>query len=330
MTETDERRVALIGMGSAFAAAAIFSVNDGAIKFLSGGYALHQLVLIRSVIALGVLMIVVLPFVGGLRNLRTARPGLHLMRGGLVVVSNLCFFLSLAVLPIATSVALFFVAPLLITALSVVILGETVGPRRWAAVIVGLMGVVVMLRPGMAAFQPAMLLPLCAALAYALMHMLTRRMASSESAATMTIYVQLMFIATSAVMGVIAGHGGFAGDADQGALTFLLRGWHWPDAADWPILATIGLASAFGALLMAQAYRLCEAAMVAPFEYVNMPLAILLGLLIFGEWPDALAWVGITLICGSGLYMLWRETRVQKPLISALAPTPDAPIRLAD
>lgn len=316
------RRTALTGMGCALAAASIFSINDAAIKFLSGGYALHQIVLIRSIIAMAVLFALVLPFAGGLRALYTSRPGLHALRGGLVIISNMSFFLGLAALPIATAVALFFVAPLLITALSVVILGEKVGPRRWGAVIVGLVGVVVMLRPGVADFQPAMLLPLLAALAYALMHMMTRRMAGSESAATMTVYVQLTFIVTSVLIGALVGDGRFAGGSSL-ALEFLLRPWHWPAPADWPLLATIGLASAFGALLMAQAYRLGEAALIAPFEYVNMPLAILMGLVIFGEWPDALAWLGITLICGAGLYMLWRETQVRAPVV--LPPPSDGP-----
>ena len=309
--EVAARRLTVIGMASAFAAAMIFSVNDAAIKFLSGGYALHQLVLIRALFGVVILSALVMPFSGGLAVLRTRKPFHHLLRGGLVILSNLCFFLGLAALQMAEAVALFFVAPLLITALSVPLLGEKVGPRRWMAVAVGLLGVLVMLRPGMGLFQPAMLFPVAAALAYALVHMMTRRMADTESAATMTFYVQICFIVVAGVFGLTVGDGRFDPGPDS-PLGFLLRAWVWPELGDWPLLALIGLASTAGAYLMAQAYRLCEAGLAAPFEYANMPMAILLGLLVFGEWPDAVAWAGIFLIVGSGLYIFWRETRGPK------------------
>ncbi len=302
------RRLVVIGMASAFAAAVIFSVNDASIKFLSGGYALHQLVLIRALFGLGIIVLLLMPFTGGPGLMRTRKPLQLLARGGLVIISNLCFFLGLAELQMAEAVALFFVAPLLITALSVPLLGERVGPRRWAAVGVGLVGVLVMLRPGMGLFQPAMLFPVVAALSYALVHMMTRRMAATESAATMTFYVQLCFIVVAGLMGLTVGDGRFDPGPDS-PFGFLLRAWVWPDAGDWPLLLLIGIASTAGAYLMAQAYRLCEAGLAAPFEYANLPMAILLGLLIFGEWPDLIAWAGILLIAGSGLYMFWREAR---------------------
>ncbi|MBL4918024.1 DMT family transporter [Tabrizicola sp. DMG-N-6] len=295
-------------MASAFAAAVIFSVNDASIKFLSGGYALHQLVLIRAMFGLGIIVLLLMPFAGGLGLMRTQKPLQQIGRGCLVIVSNLCFFLGLAELQMAEAVALFFVAPLLITALSVPLLGEKVGPRRWAAVAVGLVGVLVMLRPGMGLFQPAMLFPVIAALSYALVHMMTRRMAATESAATMTFYVQLCFIVVAGLMGLTVGDGRLDPGPDS-PFGFLLRAWVWPDPGDWPVLLLIGIASTAGAYLMAQAYRLCEAGLAAPFEYANLPMAILLGLLIFGEWPDLVAWAGIFLIAGSGLYMFWREAR---------------------
>lgn len=313
-----DRRVLLLGIASAMGASCFFSINDSSIKFLSGGYALHQIVLIRSLIGMAVIMAIVLLSGSGMAAFRTRRLGMHLVRGGFVVTSNLCFFLGLAAMPMADAVALFFIAPLLITALSVPMLGEKVGPRRWAAVGVGLLGVIVMLRPGAGIFHPAMLLPLFAAFCYAMLHMLTRRMGSTESSITLTLYVQMTFIAVCVISGLILGQGAFANEADA-SLAFLTRAWNWPAAQDWPILALIGCASAMGALLITHAYRSCEAGLVAPFEYVSMPLAIIFGLLIFGEWPEAMDWVGIGLICGAGLYTVWRETRanpVDPPLAS--------------
>jgi drug/metabolite transporter (DMT)-like permease len=305
------RRLALIGILSAVGGSLVFSVNDVAIKFLSGDYALHEVVLIRSSIGLAVMILCVLPFQGGFPALRTRRIGAHLLRALCVVTSNLFYFLGLAALPLADAVAVFFVAPLLITALSVLLLGETVGPRRWLAVCIGLSGVIVMLRPGPDSFQWAALFPLASALCYALMHMLTRYMRVSEKAVTMAFYVQLSFIIVCLVMGMVVGDGRFAQQSDP-SLAFLFRGWTWPDTADWPIFVASGAASALGGLLIAQAYRLCEAGLVAPFEYVSMPMAIFWGATVFNEWPDRTAWIGITLICGGGLYMLWREAVVKR------------------
>jgi drug/metabolite transporter (DMT)-like permease len=320
ITATPERRILLLGIASAMGASCFFSINDSAIKFLSGGYALHQIVLIRSLIGLALMLAIVLPSRGGFAAFRTRRLGMHLVRGGFVVTSNFCFFLGLAAMPIADAVALFFIAPLLITALSVPMLNETVGPRRWAAVGVGLLGVVVMLRPGMGIFHPAMLLPLFAAFCYAMLHMLTRRMGATESAVTLTLYVQLTFVGVCVISGLALGHGAFFSGEDP-SLAFLTRAWIWPAFGDMPVLLLTGVASAMGALLITHAYRSCEAGLVAPFEYISMPLAILFGVVIFGEWPDAVAWVGIGLICGAGLYVVWRETRV-RPDVPPLASVP--------
>ena len=317
---SSDRRVLVLGIASAMGASCFFALNDSSIKFLSGGYALHQIVLIRSLIGMAVIMALVLPSQGGLAAFRTKRLRMHLLRGAFVITSNFCFFLGLAAMPLADAVALFFIAPLLITALSVPMLGEKVGPRRWAAVGVGLLGVIVMLRPGMGMFHAAMLLPLVAALCYAMLHMLTRRMGATESAATMTLYVQMSFVFISVIIGLVLGGGAFATDANV-SLAFLTRAWDWPAMGDFPIFLLSGFAAAFGSLLITHAYRSCEAALVAPFEYVYMPLAILFGVMIFGEWPDPVAWAGMVLICGAGLYVVWRETR-EKPHTPPLASVP--------
>lgn len=301
---------ALIGAGSAIAAVFCFSINDTAIKFLSGDYALHQVILIRSLFGMAVLFAVVVPLSGGWRNLRTRRIGMHLLRGLCVVFANMTFFLALAALPLAEGVAIFFISPLVITVFSVIFLRETVGPRRWAAIALGLIGVIVMLRPGTAAFQGAALLPLAAAFGYAALHMLTRKIGVTESAASMSFYIQLTFIAVSASLGLIMGDGKFAG-SDDPSLDFLLRAWVWPGPRDYLILALVGAASAFGGYFISQAYRVSEAALVAPFEYLALPLAILWGIVVFGEWPDGVAIIGIALILGSGLYMIWREAQVR-------------------
>lgn len=307
-------RAALAGATSALAAVVCFSINDTSIKFLSGDYALHQIVLIRSSIAMLFFFAVIMPMSGGRRVLRTRRLGLHLVRGSAVVMANLAFFLGLASMPLADAVAIFFVAPLIITAFSVVFLGETVGPRRWAAVGIGLAGVMVMLRPGTDGIQWVALLPLAAAVAYATLHTLTRKLGVSESAATMTFYIQLVFIFASAAIGLALGDGAMARGADRGAWDFLFRAWVWPEPRDYAILALVGVCSALGGFFISQAYRLGEAAFVAPFEYVAMPMAVFWGVVVFGEWPDGVAWLGMALIVGAGLFVLWREAGTGAPL----------------
>jgi drug/metabolite transporter (DMT)-like permease len=209
-------------------------------------------------------------------------------------------------MPLADTVAIFFIAPVIITIFSVIFLGEYVGPHRWGAVGVGLVGVLVMVRPGGDSFQIAALLPLTAAVAYALLHILTRKIGITERAGTMTFYVQSTLIFVSLAMGLFVGDGKYSGQGDP-SLDFLLRGWTWPATEDYLIFLLIGVASTFAGYFISQAYRLCEAGLAAPFEYIAMPLAIFWGVIIFSEWPDEIAWIGITLIISGGLYTFWRD-----------------------
>jgi drug/metabolite transporter (DMT)-like permease len=237
----------------------------------------------------------------------TRRPLDHLFRVCIVMVSNITYFVGLSLMPLADAVATAFVSPLLVTLMSAVILREQVGPRRWAAVLVGLVGVLIMTRPGAGVIQPAAILVLISALCYASSHMMTRRMRHTESAMTLNFYVQVGFILVSLGFGLVAGDGHLA-QAPGGTWEFLFRPWIWPPLADWWAYLATGMAVGIGGLMMSQAYRTTEAALVAPFEYIGMPMAIFWGVLVFGTWPDATAWAGIALICGAGLYTLWRET----------------------
>ncbi|MDQ2090912.1 DMT family transporter [Marimonas arenosa] len=309
MRRTVEARGNLLGALCAAVAVTCFSVNDVGIKFLSGDYALHQVVLIRSLIGSLVFFVVIMPLSGGWRVMKTRRLGVHMVRGLCVVLANMCFFLGLAALPLADAVAIFFISPLIITVFSVVFLGEHVGPRRWMAIALGFVGVLVIVKPGTSAFQLASLLPIVAAALYATLHTLTRKIGNTESAATMAFYIQLTFVVTSAAIGLALGDGRFAGNAHP-SLDFLMRAWGPVASGDYAVLAAIGVTSVAGGYFISQAYRLSEAAFVAPFEYVAMPMAVIWGLTVFGEWPDWTAWAGIAMIVGAGLFLLWREAEV--------------------
>ena len=301
---------ALTGILFAAGGTVIFSVNDVAIKFLSDGYALHQVILIRAFVAMTFILAFIAFSGTGFAQLRTRRPRTHLVRVAIVMVSNVTFFLGLAAMPLADAVAVAFVSPIVITVLSVLFLRETVGPRRWMAVILGMIGVIIMLRPGAGVIQPAAILVLISAILYATGNLLARQMGGTESTMTLSFYVQAGFIVVSAAMGLWVGDGHLA--TDDGISAFLFRPWIWPPVADWPIFLATGLAVGIGGMMVTQAYRTAEAGLVAPFEYVGMPAAIIWGVVVFGTFPDLTAWVGIALICGSGLYTLWRETALKK------------------
>ena len=313
MTALTQRSTDLTGVLCALGGSVSLSVNDMAVKSLSGHYALHQVILVRAAIGILFILGVILVTGTGFRQLLTSRPKDHLIRVSFVMVSNVTYFLGLAALPLADAVAIAFISPLLITALSVLVLGERVGPRRWAAVAVGLVGVLVMMRPGTGVIQPPALLVLASATCYASTHMMTRRMKDTEGTITLGFYVQLGFFLVSLMMGLWVGDGHLA-EAPGTILAFLFRPWIWPPVADWPAFLATGLAVTIGGLLIAQAYRLCEAALVAPFEYTAMPFAIFWGVVIFGQWPEMTAALGIALICGAGLYALWRETIRRKDM----------------
>lgn len=297
----------VLGILCVLGAVVIFSIQDMVIKWFSDRYALHEIVFIRAFVAMCVTLAVFVPLEGGFGILRSRRWPLHLLRGFSIVVGNLLMFAGLASMPLSEGVAIFFVAPLFITLLSVPVLGEKIGVHRMMAVIIGFCGVLVMIRPGSASFQIAALLPLGAALAYASLQMMTRKLGLAEKASTMAFYIQVMFLSSSALMWLMVGDGRFAG-SDNPSIEFLLRAWVWPSPVDGAIMVAIGCINALGGYLISQGYRVAEAGLVAPFEYVAVPLSIVWSVLIWGDWPDLLAWVGIALIVGGGLYVVYRET----------------------
>ncbi|MEH6832702.1 MAG: DMT family transporter [Sulfitobacter sp.] len=301
------------GLAIAFVLFGVFciSLNDMLIKQLSSGYPLHQIVFFRSLIAL-LITLVFLQFEGGFAALRTERPMLHVFRGVLVVISNMAFFLALAVLPLADATALFFVAPLFITLLSVPLLGEKVGPLRIGAVIVGFVGVIIMQRPwetgdSLPASRIVLLLPVLAAFTYALNQLMTRKLGVKAPASTLAIYIQATFLIVSVGFFLVAGDGRFAENTTNGSLQFLLRAWVWPAPQERILLLGMGANGALIGYSLSQAYRLADAATVAPFEYIGLPLAVFWGLVIFGDLPTWEVWTGIALIIASGLFVFFRE-----------------------
>ncbi len=295
------------------------TISDSIIKWLSPYYALHEIMLFRA----GFAMFVVLFFVyleGGFRTLKTRRPMLHLLRGTLLVIANMFFFLGLATMPMAETVALFFTAPLFICIMAQPILGEKVGAPRWFAIIVGLIGVMIMVRPGAELFRISSLLPIAAALMYAIMQMITRKLGMQDKAGTLTFYIQIAFIMIGSIMGLVFGNGSFNSNDSQ-TFNFLLRAWTWPNLNDLFLLGLCGFIVACGGYLMSQAYRLGQASVVAPFEYTSLPFALIMGYFLWGDWPDWVSFAGSSLIIVSGLLIVFFEKRSSRePLVEGHIP----------
>ncbi|GLT09274.1 membrane protein [Sulfitobacter porphyrae] len=313
------------GPAIAFVLAGILaiSVNDMLIKRLSGGYPLHELVFVRSAIGI-VFSLVLVQIEGGWHILKTDRPGLHLLRGALVVIANMTFFVALGAIPLADATALFFAAPLFITLLSIPILGEKVGLLRLGAVMVGFVGVVIMQRPWagsetLGASRLVLLLPVLAALTYALNQLMTRKLGVSSKASALSVYIQSVFIVVSLGFFLVAGDGRFVSEGSSPSMQFLLRAWVWPAPGDGWIFVGMGLNAAVIGYCLSAAYRMADAATVAPFEYMGLPLAVFWGFMIFGDLPAWEVWIGIALILGSGLFVFLRER--QKTRVRVSRPT---------
>ena len=308
------RRTNLIGIMCVLGGTFALGVQDMIIKLISGTYPLHEIGFVRSVFAI-LLTCVFLRMEGGFLQLKSSRPGTHLARGVLLICANMAYFLGLASMPLGDAAAIFFSAPLIITLLAVPFLGEQIGPRRWLAVLVGMIGVVIMLRPGTDAIRLIGLLPLLAAVCYASIQILARKLGAIENASVMSFYVQVCFIAFSLAFGIVFGSGWMSG-GNNATMEFLFRAWSVPDAFGFAMMVACGLLVGAGGYLLSHAHRIAQVRTVASFEYAGLPFAVLLGFIVWGDLPDGFSIVGILLIAASGQYVFFRENMLRKRVIS--------------
>jgi drug/metabolite transporter (DMT)-like permease len=237
--------------------------------------------------------------------LKTQRRRLHLMRGATVLGSSLFFITGLGFLPIAEASATGFVAPLFVTALATIFLNEVVGLRRWIATAVGLLGVIIILRPGTGAFHMAAFFPLVSALAWACTLIMTRMLSGTERAITTMAY--------SSIAGVLI-------------LTALVPFvWVTPTWQAVALGVFIGIASTAGQWIVVLAFRYADASVLAPFSYTQLVWVSFLGFLLFGEVPDVWTVTGAAFIVASGLYTAHRERVRRSQLLAVSAePSPNA------
>lgn len=292
------------------------SINDLFVKQFSKNYPLHEIIFIRSLIAI-LFTLLLVKSEGGLKILKTQKPIQHALRAVAIFLCNMIFFSAIATLPLATATALFFVAPIFITLLSIPLLGEKVGIRRLLAVITGFLGVFIMMKPNtwsMSDIPPFIyFLPVIAAVLYALMQIMTRKLSKSSKPAALAFYIQLTFVVFSLIFGLIFGDGKLADVSSNTSLHFILKGWTFPKTSDLPYFFALGFLAAGVSYFMSKAYSTAAAASVAPFEYVLLPLSIFWGWTFFGDIPDLYILTGIIFVVGSGLYVLIREKKKEIP-----------------
>jgi drug/metabolite transporter (DMT)-like permease len=291
------------GIALILASTVFLGASDVTAKYLSTTLPSIEIAWIRFLVFAMIMVPAMLPG-SALFALRTGRPGLQVMRGVALLLSSLFFISGLRFLPIAEASATGFVAPLFVTALSIVFLGERVGVRRWLATAVGLIGVLIILRPGSSAFHPAAFFPIVSALAWAGTLIMTRIMSGKEHAIAIMTY--------SSIVGVCV---------ISALVPFV---WVAPSWHDILFGVLIGVASTAGQWIVVLAFRYADASVLAPFSYTQLLWVSLLGFVVFGEVPDVWTVTGAAFIVASGLYTAHRE-RIRRSQLSAEAePSPNA------
>lgn len=308
-----ESNSALRGVAFLVLGMAIFSLQDVAVKWIGGDYPVLEIVTFRSLVALP-LTLLFFRLEGGRGMPRTPQRRLEYSRGLFFFLSYTTYFMGLAALPLADIAALRFSGPLMITLLSVYFLGELVGLRRWVALLIGFAGVLLIVRPGLATFNLGSLFTLLSVLLYALATILTRRVQTTDSSATMAYYSSLVYLAGTFVLAPLVIAVGDFPDAHP-SIAFLFRAWSMPSLLDGIIMSGLGLVWAGGMYYLARAYSVAPASTVAPFEYLALPIHIAWGFALWREIPTALTLAGAALTLASGLYILYRERR-ERPLVA--------------
>lgn len=229
---------------------------------------------------------------GFLVALRSNQVKMQMSRSGLLLVSSTLYFTGFTLLPLAESAAMINITPLLVTIFSIPLLGESVGVRRWSGVVIGLIGALIIIRPGMEAFTAAAAFPLAAAFSYATYQLLTRKVSHADSAITSVTY--------TAVVGTVIG---------SIVVPFF---WTTPDAMGWIMMISIGITGGLGHYGMVRAYAAAEVSAVAPFAYAVLLWMIIAGFFVFDDLPDMWTIIGAGIIAGSGLYISHRETAAKR------------------
>ncbi len=289
MLQADSARNRLTGIGLVSLTYLLFSLLDGSAKWLVGSIPVIMVVWLRFVTQVVILGAVLFPL-RGFSLVRTAHLRWHVLRALMFVAMTGINFWALQYLQLTVTSSIFFTVPIIIALVSAPLLGEKLDRGRWAAIISGFVGVLVIVRPGSADFHPAMLACVVNAVLYALFMLMTRRLAAYDSPET----IQYLPAIGAALL----------------LTPFALAAWQWPDTwLEWTVACLMGVLGGAGHYLLALAHRYAPAGVIAPFLYQQVLYMALFGYLVFGDVPSAAVWVGAAIVIGSGLYLFSRERR---------------------
>jgi drug/metabolite transporter (DMT)-like permease len=280
-------------IGLVLAAMAAFAIMDGLTKLVSQTLPIAQIMWVRNIIFTAVALALIRRQVGQkplMALARSARPGLQFIRALVLVIESAMFMLAFKFLPLADVHALAAAAPLLVVALSVPVLGEKVGPRRWAAVLIGFVGVLLIIRPGTTTIQPASLIALAGAALWAVYQILVRLCSRVDRTETTTLWTAAVALGATSVIGPL--------------------NWVWPDATAWALLIAIAGLGSFAHVAFIQALGLVGPAVLQPFTYTLFVWAVAVGYGVFGDFPDLWTLSGAAIIIASGIYV-WHRERVR-------------------
>ena len=294
---TAQPRFALAGIGLMVLGIFLFCCNDALGKWLLGSYSVWQMLVIRSIAAIALLA----PFIwreGRAAFAAAPRPGLQILRVSLSVMESIMFFWALSYLPLADTVTFYLAAPIYVTAISALFLKERVGWRRWSAVVVGFIGVIIALRPSTATLTWPALIAIVGSLGFAVFLIITRMLRGTSDVVMVSGQFGAMLVVSGAVAPI---------------------GWIAPSALDFGLMLVLGVVAMTAFACMNRSLKLAPASVVVPYQYTMIVWAVVLGWLVFGDVPDAFTLTGAAIIIGAGLYILWREQIVTRgePVVAA-------------
>jgi drug/metabolite transporter (DMT)-like permease len=298
LNATPDRR--LLGIGLVILAYTLFTGIDSSAKWLAqAGLPIIQIVFLRYAIHLALAAVIHVPATRG-KVLQTSHLRLELVRACCLMFSTMCNLTAVTMLPLTVTGSIAFTMPLVLTALSIPILGEHVGWRRWTAILIGFLGILVIVRPGTDAFHPAALLPLASTVFASIYFILTRKLSAHDSIATQQLYSGL--VATICFAPLALSH------------------WVWPtNPLDWLVFFLIGIFGFSGHQLSTTAHGFAPASVLAPFAYTQIVSITAASWLIFHQPPDVWIFVGAPIIIGSGFYIWLRERKLHKQQLQELS-----------
>jgi drug/metabolite transporter (DMT)-like permease len=287
----------------------LFSIQDIIIKYFSGDYSVLQIVFVRGLIAMALLLLL-FRLMRERIALVSKRPFMMLCRGLMGFSSYTCYYLAVAAMPLAEVASITFTMPLFVTAMSSLILRENVGIRRWAAVIMGFVGVLIMLSPSGEFNGLAVIFAFLAAITYASQTILTRFLGSHDHALTIAFNAIFVFTAVSGVLSLAMLSDIISITSSHPSLAFFGRDWVMPAGFDLLLMLVIGFIAAIGFYCLSQAYVVSEASAIAPFEFTYILWAVVFGYLFWQEVPGFTTLIGIVVLVSSNLYIWYRERQI--------------------